>query len=83
MDPEIIKILVNAGLAIAAIVLGAKYKAGKAQAREAVNVAGAKTNQTIDVANTILDAIDDDNISPEEEKKIAAKMKALLPVKEN
>jgi hypothetical protein len=79
MDPEIIKILVNAALALAAIIFGVKYKAGKAQAREVVSLAGAKTNQTIDLAKIILDAVENDNINPEEEKAIAGKIKGLLP----
>ncbi len=71
MDAELIMVLVNAGLAVIGIVLGTKWAKGK-----------GKINQAIDVAVTVMRAVEDDKISPEEEKAIVAKIRAMLPVKE-
>lgn len=71
MDAELIMILVNAGLAVIGIVLGTKWAKGK-----------GKINQAIDVAVTVMRAIEDDKVSPEEEKVIVAKIRAMLPGKE-
>ena len=71
MEPELIMVLVNAGLAILASVLGAKWGLGKGKITKAIGVAVA-----------LMDAIEDDKITPEEEKAIVAKIKALLPSEE-
>lgn len=71
MDAELILVLVNAGLAIAASVLGAKWGISK-----------GKISKAIGVAVTVMDAVEDDHVTPEEEKAIVAKIKALLPSKE-
>ena len=70
MDFQMIMVLVNAGLAVAAMLLGAKWGIGK-----------GKINQAVDVAITVMNAIEDDNVTPEEEKAIVAKVKAMLPQK--
>ena len=71
MDAELIMVLVNAGLAVIGIVLGTKWAKGK-----------GKINQAIDVAVTVMRAVEDDKVSPEEEKAIVAKIRAMLPGKE-
>ena len=72
MDAELIMVLVNAGLAVIGIVLGTKWAKGK-----------GKINQAIDVAVTVMRAVEDDKVSPEEEKAIVAKIRAMLPGKES
>jgi len=71
MDIALILVLINAGLAVASSIFGIKWAKGK-----------GKINQAISVALTIMKAVEDDTITPEEEKAIVDEIRDLLPSKE-
>jgi len=71
MEAEVILSLINAGLLVAASVFGGRWVKGK-----------KKLSAAVGVAVTVMDAVEDDHVTPEEEKAIVAKVKALLPSEE-
>jgi len=74
--------VVNAALIIVTMILGAGWKGAKSKSRETVSLVSTKANQAIDLVNTLMDVIEDNNISPEEEQKVVGKYRLLVPKKE-
>ena len=74
--------IANVLLMVASMVLTAKWKGAKDKGKEIVAKVGSKANQAIDLAESLMAAIEDNNISAEEEQKLVAKFKVLLPIKE-
>ena len=78
MDSATIRVIVEIALLLLTAFLGKKWKGAKNTAKNGVAVAQATTNHVLNLANAILDAVQDDKVSPEEEKEIATNIRVLL-----